>query len=132
MPFFAMMSPKKQIRTNLSVSQDSVGAVFHAELNQLRGWMCVWHGQFSGGKSIMFLPVLSGKVKTGGFVLVSEQRFLPSNPSCKPYRSGFLLIVKECTWFPDAGTDHCVMFVLAYPRIIPFPVAPADILEGRF
>lgn len=33
-----------------------------------------------GGNSIMFLPVLSGKVKTGGFVLVSEQRSLPSNP----------------------------------------------------
>lgn len=111
MSSFAMMSPKKQIRTNLSVSHDSGGAVFHP----CRGWMCVWQGQFSGGKSIMFLLVLSGKVKTGGFVLVSEQGFLPSNPSCKLYRSGFLLIVKECTWFPDAGTDHCVMFVLAYP-----------------
>lgn len=39
MPSFAMISPKKQIRTNFSVSHNSVGAVFHAELKQLRDWM---------------------------------------------------------------------------------------------
>lgn len=114
-----MMSPKKLIRTNLSVSHDSIGGVFHVEGSQLRGWMCVWHGQLSGRKSIMFLLALSGKVKTDDFIIVSEQRFLlPSNPSCKPEE-----------WFPDAGRDHWVIFVLAYTWIIPVHVAPA-ILEG--
>lgn len=75
MPSVAMISPKKQIRTNLSVFYNSVGAVFHAELNQLRGWM----DNSVGGKAC-FSQCSLGKLRQVVLFLSSEQRFLPSNP----------------------------------------------------
>lgn len=43
----------------------------------------------------MFLPLLSGKVKTGGFVLVCEQRFLPSNLHVRRTDQVFYLLWKN-------------------------------------